>query len=320
VTNSRQSVFREALQVSPDRIASLDEGDLNVLMRELLCAQAYRCGAAVNEIRVNTEGRAKDDGCDGWSPKPTSVDEWLGAANTCWQFKAGSAGEPARLKGEATKRIPKETLAASGRFVVVANGSTNGKKGEDDRLKKLRSEAQAAGLPTNAIEVFGSERLTNWCNQHPAVAARWAGRPDGLWRLEDWQRSDEHQVPWQSTPAVQQVIAARRQDLDFATGSVQHLHIQGPPGVGKTRFALELCRDADWRGAVIYVRQASDIRLTELLDGATTDMGARLLVVADEVQAEQLRPLRDSVGRGQGRLLRAPSSDSQQPPGQTVRT
>lgn len=302
MTSSRRSVFRDALQVSPERIAALGDADLNVLMRELLRAQAYRCGAAVKEICVNTEGRAKDDGCDGWSPKPTSADDWLGASDTCWQFKAGSAGEPARLAKEVTKRLPTEALTAGGRFVVVATGSTNGKKGEDDRLEKLRNEAQAAGLPTDAIVVFGSERLANWCNQHPAIAARWASRPDGLWSLEDWLRSDEHQVQWQSTPAVQQEIEARRRDLDVAAGSVHHLHIQGPPGVGKTRFALELCRDADWRGAVIYVRQASDVRLTELIDGATADMGVRLVVVADEVQADQLRPFRDSVGRGQGRV------------------
>ena len=58
MTNARRSAFREALQVSPERIASLNEDALNVLMRELLCAQAYRCGAEVSEIRVNTEGKA----------------------------------------------------------------------------------------------------------------------------------------------------------------------------------------------------------------------------------------------------------------------
>src|SRR2546426_12640511 len=47
MTPARPSVFREALQVSPERIATLDDTDLNVLMRELLCAQAYRCCADI---------------------------------------------------------------------------------------------------------------------------------------------------------------------------------------------------------------------------------------------------------------------------------
>jgi hypothetical protein len=112
---------------------------------------------------------------------------------------------------------------------------------------------------------------------------------------------------------VQSELDARRADLDFATGSVYHLHIQGQPGVGKTRFALELCRDAAWRGAVIYIRQAADLRLAELIDGAVADAGVLLTVVADEVQAEQLRPLRDSVGRGRGRVRLITVGNSQTP-------
>lgn len=112
----------------------------------------------------------------------------------------------------------------------------------------------------------------------------------------------EHRVPWQGSESVQAVLDARRAELDFATGDVQHLHIQGQPGVGKTRFALELCRGASWSRSVIYIRQATDLRLYELLDSATADADVQLLVVADEVQDYQLRPLRDSLDRGNGRI------------------
>jgi hypothetical protein len=111
-----------------------------------------------------------------------------------------------------------------------------------------------------------------------------------------------HLYPLSSFWGVAQLLDARRADLDFNTGSVLHLHIKGPPGVGKTRFALELCREAVWRGSVIYIRQATDLRLYELIDGAAADVGVQLIVVADEVQPDQLRPLRDSVARGNGRI------------------
>lgn len=302
MSQPRPSIFRDALQVSPERIANMSDADLNALMLQLLRAQSYRCGSPANEIRVNTEGKAKDDGSDGWSARPMKADDWLGSTDTCWQFKAGVASEPSRLAGEVMKRIPRETLVGGGRFVVVASASANGKKGEDDRRDALKREAAAANIPATEIDVIGSERLTAWCNQHPAVAACWAGRPDGLWSLDDWARSDEHQVPWQTSAPVVAEIDSRRFDLDLEAGGVHHLHIQGPPGVGKTRFALELCRGAAWCGAVIYFRQASDLRLAELLDSAAGDAGVRLVVVADEVQPEQLRPLRDSVRRGEGRV------------------
>lgn len=302
MSRPRHSVSRNALQVSPERIAAMSDEDLNALMRQLLQAQAYRCDSPLNEIRVNTEGKAADDGCDAWSAKPATPDSWLGSTDTCWQFKAGTAGAPARLAGEVIKGIPTETLTCGGRFVVVASGSKNGKKGEGARLAKLIAVARKKNLPTDKIDVIGSERLAGWCNQHPAVAAHWAGRPLGLWTLEDWSNSEVHQVPYQASATVQLQIDARRADLDFTTGTVYHLHIQGPPGVGKTRFALELCRGAAWGGAVIYIRQAADIRLAELIDSAATDPGVQLVVVADEVQREQLLPLRDSVGRGSGHV------------------
>jgi hypothetical protein len=298
----RPSEYRDALQVSPERIAAMSDNDLNILMGQLLRAQAYRCGSPPNEIRVNTEDKASDEGSDGWSTKPKREDEWLGSTDTCWQFKAGSAGTPARLVGEVTKHIPKDTLTRGGRFVVVASGSKSGKKGEKKRLEKLTTDAAAAAIPTGNIEVIGSERLTTWCNQHPAIAACWAGRPDGLWSLGDWSNSDEHQVPWQASDTVQSELNARRSDLDFSTGRIHHLHIQGPPGVGKTRFALELCRGATWRDAVIYLPQAADFRLEQLIDGAAADTGVQFIVVADEVQYDQLQPLRDSVSRCGGRV------------------
>ncbi|MBN1458535.1 MAG: ATP-binding protein [Armatimonadetes bacterium] len=247
-------------------------------------------------------GQGKDGGCDGWTAKPATKDDWLGETDTCWQLKAGAAGTPARLKGEVSKPIPKKTLADGGRFVVITSGSTAGKRGEEDRLKTLSDEASAASIPTDRIEVIGSERLAIWCNQNPAVAARWAGRPDGLWTLSDWSSAEIHQVPWQAPDTIKEEIARQRSSLEFETGSVHHLHIHGPPGVGKTRFALELCREAPWSASVIYLQQASDMRLVELIDGAVADAAIRLVVVADEIQPEQLRPLRDAVARANGRI------------------
>lgn len=298
----RQSMFRNALQLSPGTVESLGEQDLNMLVGQLLRAQAYRCGCPLSEIFVNTEGQASDDGCDAWSGQPRNPDEWLGSVKTCWQLKAGTAGQPAKLKGEVGKRIPRETLMHGGRYVVIASGSTNGKKGEDERLASLIEEAKAEGIPTENIVVLGSERLASWCNQHPAVAAYWTGRSEGLWTLDDWSNADEHQASWQGAAGLQADLDARRRELDPQNGSIFHLHISGPSGVGKTRLALELCHGAEWRSTVLYYPQAEDQRVFELLDGVAADPGVQLILVADEVQSSQLRNLRDAVGRGGGRI------------------
>ena len=269
---SDTGTYRNALQVSSGRIAALDDTDLNELMGQLLRVQASRCGSP--RALVNTETRAADGGCDGWSDRPATPDPWLGSTDTCWQFKSGRSGEPSRLGSEVDKPIPLETLRDGGRFVVVASGSTNGERGIRDRRKELVAAAGRAGLSPDAVErivVYGSEDLGRWCNQHPAIAAGWAGRPPGLLTLDEWANSEEHRMSYQASEAVRSNLAQGRADLDFAAGSVHHLHVQGPPGVGKTRFALELCRDAPWRDTVVYFQQSDDQRLPELIDSVARD-------------------------------------------------
>ncbi|MFD0324656.1 P-loop NTPase family protein [Lysobacter gummosus] len=296
------SAYRDGLQVSQERIARLNDNELDELLRDLLREQAYVCGVSQSDVFVNTESKAKDDGCDAWSGAPPSIDPWLGGVKTCWQLKAGIAGEPARLKGEIGKRIPFQTLTDGGRVVIVASGSTNGKKGEDDRKAVLVSEATTLGVPCDHIQVIGSERLTEWCNKHPAIALKWSGRPDSLLTFSEWAALEEHQVEWHATDEVNLALRQFCDDLDFGAGTVFHLHINGLPGVGKSRSALELCRLADWSGAVVYVRQAADVRLAEIIEGAVRDPGARMVLVADEVQWEQLSALREHVGRANGRV------------------
>lgn len=129
---------------------------------------------------------------------------------------------------------------------------------------------------------------------------------NALQPFDDWVRSEVHRIPYQETPRMTAAMSDMLTKLDFNAqredDRIRHLHIRGQPGVGKTRFALELCRRAPWRATVIYVRQADDVRLSELIDSAAEAPDVRLTVVADEVQPERIEPLRDSVGRTNGRV------------------
>ena len=141
------------------------------------------------------------------------------------------------------------------------------------------------------------------------------GRPEGVLRLPKWSQAAVHQVAWQSTPEVDAKIAELHGDLDLRAGRCLHLHVHGRPGVGKTRFVLELCRNAPWREFVVYVPQASDVPVARLIDGVSEERNAALVVVVDEVQYEQLRPLRDALdyAEGRARLITIGHSDSPEP-------
>lgn len=296
--------FSSALQVAAERIKRLSDVELGELMGQLLRAHSYRCRAPLSEVRVNTEEKAADGGADAWSGKPETCDEWFGDEETCWQLKAGSAGSPAALKGEVLKELPRGTLAQGGRFVLVATGSTNGTRGERKRLNTLTTEAEAAGIPTDRIAVIGSERLAEWCNQHPAIAARWANRPDGLWSLSDWQ-DQEHQAPWQAMEPMLSSLESYRLALDPVIPAVKpclHLHVHGPPGAGKTRLALEFCSNSPWADFVVYVQRARASNVLSLLNQAANEKGVRFVVVADDTPADLLKPLREVLGLSEGRV------------------
>src|SRR6266849_1715633 len=78
---------RHAWAVSEEVIRHLNDQQLKGLMRELLEAEIYRSGGDASKLFVNTEADAPDDGCDGITPPPRSPSVWLGASETCWQFK-----------------------------------------------------------------------------------------------------------------------------------------------------------------------------------------------------------------------------------------
>lgn len=263
--------------VSPEQIRILGDSALNALMRNLLIAQAYRCAADVSKVFVNTEDKAADDGCDGWTPAPPNADPWLAAVATCWQFKAGGAGQPGKLTGEVQKRTPVETLKAGGRFVAVTSRAGGGKKEHKNRLDALIKGAKKAKLKTPSLEVMTSETLATWTNEHPTIAAAIRGMPRGCWTLERWAADSLHKEPWHGTASLDASIATLRKSLDTATGTPTHVHVYGQPGAGKSRFVLEACRGAPWAGSVMYIPQASDARVGELLDSVADAVSARLV-------------------------------------------
>ena len=149
----------------------------------------YACGI------VNDEPKAKDDGCDAFSPSNDGTSSFLPGTDVCFQLKAGTAGQPSKLEGELkgnlANSIPVRTLKAGGWFVLVASGGA-GKKGVNDRLAVLRAEAKELNLPTERIKVLICEQLAAWCNTIPAVSARWANVPEGLVLLDQWEHDPKH--------------------------------------------------------------------------------------------------------------------------------
>lgn len=273
-------------------VRHLSDVQLRNLMRDLLIDEAYRSGADVSKVWVNAETKAGDDGADGLTPAGRTSIQWLGDAETCWQLKAGAAGQASKLKGEITKPIPANILKAGGRFVLIASAAGDGAKGIAARKKQLVAEAKRAKLPTNRIEVLNSESLASWINEHPAIASELRGLPRGFASLKDWANHPTYRDPWVSSPALDARIENVQHAVAFEDPTpIVHLHVFGRPGIGKTRFALQVCQSASWNRSVLYVPQWADADITGLLAAVAQAGAGHLVLVVDEVPPEQVKSL-----------------------------
>lgn len=295
--------FPHALfEVSPDIVRRLDDRRLRDVMAGLLLAEAYKCGADRSRVIVNAEVDAPDEGQDAYTPCPAKESPWLGSMETCWQFKAGGASLPSRIAGEVTKPRPKRILAAGGRYVLVASDVGDGETGRDARLAVLRKDAEDAGLPSDRIDVLtGGEQLVTWINEHPAVAAALLDR-DVLVPIPEWARASKHRDAFYPTEQLAASVLSAREALAFETPGPTHVHVFGPPGVGKTRFALEVCRDAPWMNSAVFIPQAARTDVRAYIDTARTNPALRAVVVVDEVGADDLRALAEAAERAEGRI------------------
>jgi hypothetical protein len=258
-------------------IRNLTDTLLVEVFHRLLKAEADSSGLDPSKVFVNSESKARDGGCDAWSPKPPTASPWLGNCDTCWQLRAGTAGQPSKLKGEVAKPEPKRTLAAGGRFVVVTSSCVDGKSGRDARLEILRAEAKRQGLSDRRIDVFTSDLLSNWLDKYPAISLALRGL-HGYDTLAHWAKDVRHREGWFPTPALSKLASQLRQALTPSGQS--HVHVWGRPGVGKTRFVLEVCKAASWADSVLYIPRPTEVSVLQVL-AAATEARATLVLVVD---------------------------------------
>lgn len=288
--------------VAPDRLANQSDTDLKPVLRRLLTIESRERGCDMARVWINAEDRAADGGADAYTPQPETPSTWLGDRPTCWQFKAGRAGEPARIRGEIANTIPAETLRKGGRFVLVASASNNGVAGRNDRLAVLVDDAVRAGLPTEFIDVFTSETLSTWLDEHPPLAGEVRGFPSGVSSIVGWEAHPHHQLAWHASDEVVRAIESLQHDLDPVIGAWQHVHLFGHPGVGKTRFALEVCRGARWRDEVLYVDAQAVADIDGLLNNLVAAPMPSAVVVIDDVEPSQVHRWNGIVARATKQL------------------
>lgn len=290
------------LEVAAEQVAHLTDDELHGLMARLFAAEAALVGMSSSSAVVCSDTNITDAGQDGRTEAHGGTSAYLPSVATCWQFKAGGEGTPAGLEGEVTKPLPAETLKNGGAYVVVtsaAKGPTLLKR----RLDVLVQEAKRAHLPTKNIAVIEAEILAKWCTERLGVALHVLGASPFCLTPELWRKGSKLlSGTYVADEPIRKDLAQVREALDPSSGSVFHVHVQGLPGVGKTRFALEAVDGSPWKDLAVCFDGTDNARAIELLAHLGLDKSRHGIVVVDEAQADEIDGLNAAVQRCDGRV------------------
>ena len=252
-----------AFDVSQKAISLLPAPELTRVLGLLLAAEAFRV-APMAQVFVSTDLDVPDGGMDGYSSEHSGDDTYLPSGETCWQVKTGGASSPSRLKqeffGDSEKELAAGVLLRDGCYVLVANDARNRRMVEErlevvvdwaEELLKSRDKAKTR------VRVYGAEELQSWISRHPRVALELLKLSEEICSLDQWLTRGSHDHNYVVLEDQSASLRGVRSQIQPGSSPFIHVHIEGPPGVGKTRFAMEVIDGAPWRENALCIFDAS---------------------------------------------------------------
>ena len=272
-----------------DKVETLEGEGLERLMCQLLNEEERLC--EVEQLSDHGKTNHADQGCDYWTYPAKNSSSWLGRHQSCWQFKTQKILRPKYLEKEIKKNLPQKALLGGGKYIFVANkksGKSQREKIFNDLFNTLKDEYPQY---KENIVVYLLEHIVDFCVSHPAIALDFL-EITKFNAVHNWSAMPEHdtnKIQWEGDE-LREGAGIQIREL-FDKSGFQHVHIGGEAGVGKTRFALEICKAATWKNRVLYgLDFSSDIekeirKISELKSG--------IVLVVDEINnTEELKILR----------------------------
>lgn len=248
-------------EVTIDHINNLSDVQLSKVLHSLLLAEAekYKFTNYDRSVAFNiTTGDGGSDGRMTWIGSPPRTNR-LKKQNTIFQNKATDLfpadcyeevlipkkpQEQRKLKSEVEKIVDQD-----GSYILFINRPiTDSSKA--NRITQFRKAIEDAGKPNHAtlnIEVFDSNTIKDWVNEHTSVVTlvqkfNDISRPLGF---RDWNelnvdiKADE--TPYQKNKVNENNIKLLQNQIN----SEKVIRVIGHSGLGKTRLILEAFREVD---------------------------------------------------------------------------
>lgn len=268
------------------------------LARQLCMAEASRHGLPLDTVSITGRVKVGDEGIDGRTLFPKTLDSLFPRGLHVWQIKSGST-TPSADAELSDKHV--------GLIEAIRNGADYVLFWTFDPTDIVRTNvitAFTAGVqairPDAKVTFLFADQIERLCYQHVSVLAQNGPAPlDGLVGLEVWARTFEL-IDYEADEDRLAAIDVLRQHVTH-TREPHVLHVIGDTGVGKSRLVYEALLVDGLRERVLVVPDPGSWDRAILTRIANTE-GSSLILVVDDCDAESRRTLDDLVGMSEGRI------------------
>ena len=250
--------------------------------RELLWAEATALGMQKSLINVPSAINVGDGGIDAEvQDAPASHSQGIIKHGlTRYQIKTGNFS----LSGDSDireilfnrsvlKPRIRTCLDQEGTLVVVLFGSDNPERQDQQVITRFKEQLATVSPEYNEakVEIWRQNQLIGFLEPFPSLALQISQRERARFQTHrSWSQDAEMRRHFQAGLHQEEFIAALRQTLRETDGAIP-IHVQGEPGIGKTRLVLEATRTQDLQSLVIYCPAASVFRDSDLMNEILRD-------------------------------------------------
>ncbi len=271
-----------------------------VVAFRLLCwARAHDLGLPTTTVNVSKRVFVADGGVDAsvhsTHSKHVKGDDIFGLS-TGFQIKTGdfSPWQPSvihkELFGTSKTKAELRNLASEvqkllrkrQRYVLTCFGVDLTAKQRADAALHIHKAFARCGYANANVDVWGQGELLGLFAKYPSLCLRLRGREfDEVCSRDVWADLDDMSQTLRQSPEVTQLCEELRGQL--RSGEVSHLRLLGEPGIGKTRFALELTGADDFAPVTVYAKGGNAILKSSLFSELNQPDDHRVaLFVVDE--------------------------------------
>lgn len=267
----------DPFRISDIDVQALSANELRDLVNDLLFDEIHRSGS--DEIPATTSfNTVGDGGIDaqivGHRPKGSTL---IPEGDSVWQYRSATKF-PAKANLNTEVNSPRheklrDAITAGSEYVFVTNSRATRPDVLIARRAELMGIVKAISSKAKA-RLLSAPELANWCTSVPWTRWRF-GRAFPNTSLLSLEVNDpEHQDPFVSDALREATIDELRSWYESGS-SAYHIHVEGLPGVGKTRLLVEAFRS--WGEQVLFSREEPNEQLMTWLQ-ARDDVTATIVV------------------------------------------